>query len=587
MDKKVFIKNRPFDVNDANDMQNWHETGLKNTMKSIYSSGVVSGLSVTNTTGLGLLINAGTAFDSNYNFINVSANQSITLSAANTNPRYDKIVISYVSNTTNNVDTGNIYGMGTSLIYSQNILDSYQIQIIQGTPATSPTVPTTPSGTLPLAQVYIAANATSVSSSNITDLRSYITLSSNINKPVLIKSSTAPTDTTVLWIDTTVNKPKIYVGSSWIVLNSEDANTLDGHDSSYFSPTTHNHDTVYAKIGDAYTKTQSDANYPTKANNLSDLSNITTARTNLGLGSAAIQNTTAFAPAVHNHDGVYVKGDYVLTVSSTAPTPNGTKDVWWDVTNNLIKRYNGTSWVVLNAGDAQTISGKSVGNGANNVLLLDSAGKVPSANLDLVDSYTSTSITSPATANSAKMAYDNAVSTINSQKGVVNGIASLGADGKVPSSQLNVTNPPDATTTTKGITMLTDSISSTNTTSAATPNSVKQAYDLANGKYSKPGTGIPKTDLETAVQTSLGKADSAIQSIPTGSTGQAGIIQLTDSTSSTSITTAATPNSVKTAYDKASSAIMKAGDIVTGKIDYNTNTSARLIIPVGTNRYAT
>lgn len=32
-----------------------------------------------------------------------------------------------------------------------------------------------------------------------------------------------------------------------------------------------------------------------------------------------------------------------------------------------------------------------------------------------------------------------------------------------------------------------------------------------NGKYTKPSTGIPKTDLASAVQTSLGKADSALQ----------------------------------------------------------------------------
>ena len=33
-----------------------------------------------------------------------------------------------------------------------------------------------------------------------------------------------------------------------------------------------------------------------------------------------------------------------------------------------------------------------------------------------------------------------------------------------------------------------------------------------NGKYTKPSTGIPKTDLASAVQTSLGKADTALQS---------------------------------------------------------------------------
>ena len=35
-----------------------------------------------------------------------------------------------------------------------------------------------------------------------------------------------------------------------------------------------------------------------------------------------------------------------------------------------------------------------------------------------------------------------------------------------------------------------------------------------NGKYSKPTGGIPKTDLASAVQTSLGKADTALQSVP-------------------------------------------------------------------------
>lgn len=57
-----------------------------------------------------------------------------------------------------------------------------------------------------------------------------------------------------------------------------------------------------------------------------------------------------------------------------------------------------------------------------------------------------------------------------------------------------------------------DSTSSTRTNAAATPNSVKSAYDLANGKYSKPSGGIPKSDLASGVQASLDKADSALQS---------------------------------------------------------------------------
>ena len=53
------------------------------------------------------------------------------------------------------------------------------------------------------------------------------------------------------------------------------------------------------------------------------------------------------------------------------------------------------------------------------------------------------------------------------------------------------TVPPAASTTVVGIVQLTDSTSSTSTTTAATPNSVKSAYDLA-------GTAIPKNTVTTA-----------------------------------------------------------------------------------------
>ncbi len=53
------------------------------------------------------------------------------------------------------------------------------------------------------------------------------------------------------------------------------------------------------------------------------------------------------------------------------------------------------------------------------------------------------------------------------------------------------TVPPAGSTTTAGIVQLTDSTSSTSTTTAATPNSVKSAYDLA-------GTAIPKNTVTAA-----------------------------------------------------------------------------------------
>ena len=54
--------------------------------------------------------------------------------------------------------------------------------------------------------------------------------------------------------------------------------------------------------------------------------------------------------------------------------------------------------------------------------------------------------------------------------------------------------------------------------------------------------------------------------VNTASTSQAGIVQLTDSTASTSTTTAATPNSVKSAYDLGFAALPKSGGTMTGDL---------------------
>lgn len=53
------------------------------------------------------------------------------------------------------------------------------------------------------------------------------------------------------------------------------------------------------------------------------------------------------------------------------------------------------------------------------------------------------------------------------------------------------------------------------------------ASDVGAGTYSKPSGGIPKTDLASSVQTSLGKADTALQSAPVSSVnGQTGAVNL-------------------------------------------------------------
>ena len=64
-------------------------------------------------------------------------------------------------------------------------------------------------------------------------------------------------------------------------------------------------------------------------------------------------------------------------------------------------------------------------------------------------------------------------------------------------------------------------------------------------------------------------------SIQDGTTTQKGAVQLEDSTSSTSTTKAATPNSVKTAYDLANAALPKAGGTLTGDVTLNAQSDLR------------
>tara|TARA_R100000781_G_scaffold44571_2_gene30287 strand:- start:391 stop:2034 length:1644 start_codon:yes stop_codon:yes gene_type:complete len=68
---------------------------------------------------------------------------------------------------------------------------------------------------------------------------------------------------------------------------------------------------------------------------------------------------------------------------------------------------------------------------------------------------------------------------------------------------------------------------------------------------------------------------------PTASTSDPNIVQLEDSVSSTSTTKAATPNSVKTAYDKANDALPKAGGTLSGNVDHSGNGYFQL--PVGSD----
>ena len=69
---------------------------------------------------------------------------------------------------------------------------------------------------------------------------------------------------------------------------------------------------------------------------------------------------------------------------------------------------------------------------------------------------------------------------LTEDKDIAGGVPSLDSNTKVPITELY-----EATTTTKGITQLTDSVTSTSTTTAATPNSVKTVNDSLNSEISR------------------------------------------------------------------------------------------------------
>lgn len=87
----------------------------------------------------------------------------------------------------------------------------------------------------------------------------------------------------------------------------------------------------------------------------------------------------------------------------------------------------------------------------------------------------------------------------------------------------------DGTTTQKGAVQLTDSTSSTSTTTAATPNSVKTSYDLAAG-------AVPKSTVTTKGDLIAGTASATVSRLSIGTNGQ---VLTADSTAATGMKWAA------------------------------------------------
>jgi len=165
----------------------------------------------------------------------------------------------------------------------------------------------------------------------------------------------------------------------------------------------------------------------------------------------------------------------------------------------------------------------------------------------------------------------------------VTALSSLGTVGTITSGTWNGTTigtgygGTGQTTYTDGQLLIGNSTGNTLSKSTLTAGS---GVTITNGSgsitISATGSGGTVTNVTgtAPISVATGTTTPAI-SIASASTTAVGAVQLTDSTSSTSTTTAATPNSVKTAYDLANAALPKAGGAMTGDLTLNAQSDLR------------
>lgn len=113
----------------------------------------VSGLTIQVYAGFCVVANSTSNLQGAYVMGSMVANQLTVATADPTNPRIDLVCAT-------------VYDPGTSSGYSE-------VQIITGTPASSPTVPSLPANSLALAQVSVPANTTTISTGLLSDVRTY------------------------------------------------------------------------------------------------------------------------------------------------------------------------------------------------------------------------------------------------------------------------------------------------------------------------------------------------------------------------------------------------------------------------------
>lgn len=130
------------------------------------------GMAVQVAAGWGAIVGNFTTNMGVYQFYNDAATQVSVTAASAVNPRIDRVVVtvndSYYSGSTNNVT----------------------FTVVAGTPAASPVAPATPTNSISLATIAVAAGATSILNANITNTRvastSNLSGESGVNEQLIV-----------------------------------------------------------------------------------------------------------------------------------------------------------------------------------------------------------------------------------------------------------------------------------------------------------------------------------------------------------------------------------------------------------------
>ena len=160
----------------------WATTGVRRTGDLAVTQSGTPGMSVSIAAGWGVIVGNFTTNVGTYGFYNDGAITATITTASPSLPRIDLVCITV----NDSAYTGS--------------LNNVTVQVVAGTPAASPTAPATPTNSLALARVAVAAGATSILNANITDVRTRadiieatFTSSTTATVPVRIELNAAQT----------------------------------------------------------------------------------------------------------------------------------------------------------------------------------------------------------------------------------------------------------------------------------------------------------------------------------------------------------------------------------------------------------